>query len=111
MVQLYILNPVQKLRLLARMWFRGSKPSLLDVGASPLASVQEPNLNAPARISEEGSYRRPAKLPAQAQDFLPLNQDFTPRHDSDYYPSDAEGRFCTFLVGDTLFRVRNFSPE
>ncbi|KAG6841538.1 hypothetical protein C0991_009903 [Blastosporella zonata] len=77
MLQLYVFNPVPKLRLLSGLFFKGSKRILGNFSDSKqIASLQESTC---------------------------LQEDILAR-DPDYY-SDSHKGFCSFQVENTLFKV------
>lgn len=89
MVHFYIINPIQKLRQLARCWSRGSKSAAQEVPPTP----QE----------EERLLPEPPKEPPLIE-----GPPIAFHRDEEYYASDAESGFCVFLVEDTLFKVSHF---
>lgn len=90
MVHLYFFNPLHKLGVLGRLFFRGSKRLL--------------------KPADAGTYTPPAKSRVPT---TPLFYDNEIRakisgevfRDPDYYKDESEGGFCVFRVENTLFKV------
>jgi hypothetical protein len=102
MVNIYVFNPSNKLRLLSKLLLQASKRILKSVHSDTAMGLTAPTRPVKANISctNSAEYDLDFKKPPR-----PLEK---PVRDPEYYKDESQGGFCIFQVENRLFRVHRF---